>query len=180
MKILYQLATGIFHIIYRLNVKGKENLPEKGPYIICPNHHHNIDPPLMSVIFKEKTYFMAKEELFQKKWFAKLITSFGAFPVKRGGRDKAAIVTAMRILKKEKPLCIFPEGRRVKLGEKGEIKEGALRIAQKMNCVIVPVHISGNYKLFSRMKVEVKKPIEISKEADLKEIAEKLSNEIHK
>ena len=34
-------------IVYRMKVVGKENIPQKGPIIICGNHRSFLDPPLI-------------------------------------------------------------------------------------------------------------------------------------
>ena len=36
-------------IVYRVKVVGKENIPKKGPIIICGNHRSILDPPLIEV-----------------------------------------------------------------------------------------------------------------------------------
>ena len=36
-------------VVYRVKVVGKENIPKKGPIIICGNHRSFLDPPLIEV-----------------------------------------------------------------------------------------------------------------------------------
>ena len=50
-------------IIYRMKVVGKENIPKKGPIIICGNHKSFLDPPVIEVTCGRYTRFLAKEEL---------------------------------------------------------------------------------------------------------------------
>ena len=50
-------------IVYRMKVVGKENIPQKGPIIICGNHRIFLDPPLIEVTCGRYSRFLAKEEL---------------------------------------------------------------------------------------------------------------------
>lgn len=179
MKIIYGIVSLFFRCMFKVRVIGKEHIPIEGAYILCPNHHSNLDPPLMALVFKKKTYFMAKKELFKKRWIAFFLTQFGAFPVKRGESDKEAIVTTLKLLKSNQSICIFPEGQRTEIGQEGEIKTGALRIAQKVQCPIIPIHIDSSYKWFAPMIITIHPPLLISKEADLEQQANLLKDTIH-
>jgi 1-acyl-sn-glycerol-3-phosphate acyltransferase len=105
---------------------------------------------------------MAKEELFRIPVISYFITRFGAFPVKRGAGDRAAIRATLKILEEGKILGIFPEGRRSKTGEIGPGKPGAAMFALKSNAQVIPVAIIGNYRFFQRMTIVFGKPIDMS------------------
>jgi 1-acyl-sn-glycerol-3-phosphate acyltransferase len=111
---------------------------------------------------------MAKKELFKNKLFAKLLLSLGAFPVDREGNDLAAIKKSLRILKEEKVLGIFPEGTRVKYFNDDYIKSGLALIAVKSQSPVLPVYSEGSYKLFSKIKIIIGKPIYIELEDNVK------------
>ena len=55
-------------IVYRMKVVGKENIPQKGPIIICGNHRSFLDPPLIEVTCGRYSRFLAKEELTKNKF----------------------------------------------------------------------------------------------------------------
>ena len=71
----------------RLRVKGLENVPKEGPFLVVANHIATADPPVLAVCIRRKMIFMAKDELFQVKWKAYFIRNFGAFPVYREKLD---------------------------------------------------------------------------------------------
>lgn len=151
--ILYKLAivlvTIFFHIKYKITIVGKENIPkEKGGLIIASNHVSNYDPPFIGIVFKSKYTFMAKEELFKNRFFAWLIRKLGAFPVKRGAKDLAAIDTAIESLHNGRTFIIFPEGTRSKTGELGRPKSGVSIIAVKAKAPVIPVFIRYGRKRF--------------------------------
>ena len=152
----YEIARGIvsaiFHIHFKIIVEGKENIPkEKGSFIIASNHVSNTDPPMVGVVFKKKYTFMAKEELFQvNPIFTWLIKKLGAFPVKRGSKDTAALDEAIQSLNNGRVFVIFPEGTRSKDGELGKPKSGVSLIAAKAKVPVVPVFVKYGKKRFRR------------------------------
>lgn len=151
-----------FKLIHRFEIVNIENLPEKGPYMICPNHKSNLDPIFVSGAIKTPIHWMAKKELFKNPLLGKIISSFYAFPVDRGASDIAAVKTSLRVLKTEDVLGVFPEGTRVKNIDVNMGKSGVTVIAHKAKALIVPVFIEGSYIPFTKMKLHIRKPIDLS------------------
>ncbi|MGN1110254.1 MAG: lysophospholipid acyltransferase family protein [Oscillospiraceae bacterium] len=153
---LYALARNIvsfiFHIIYKITIVGRENIPkENGGYIIASNHVSNLDPPMVGIVFRGKYTFMAKDELFHvNPFFTWLITKLGAFPVKRGAKDLAVIDKALESLKQGRIFVIFPEGTRSKTGELGKPKSGVAITAIRAKAPVVPVFVKYGKKRFRR------------------------------
>lgn len=151
--------------IYRLEVHGRENIPQDSErLIICGNHKSNLDPVAISAIFERQIFWMAKKELFENKFFGGFLTKLGAFPIDREGNDLAAIKKSLKILKNEDVLGIFPEGTRVKEADYTRIKSGIALIAQKTNSRVLPVYIEGNYKPFRKTRIYFREPVKINKE----------------
>lgn len=151
----YKIATALvslfFHIKFKITVIGKENIPvEKGGRIIASNHVSNNDPPFVGIVVKGKFTFMAKEELFRNRFFGWLIKKLGAFPVKRGAKDFAAIDKAIESLNEGRTFIIFPEGTRSKTGELGRPKSGVSIIAVRAKAPVIPVFIKYGRKRFRR------------------------------
>lgn len=151
--------------IYRLEVHGRENIPQDSErLIICGNHKSNLDPVAISAIFERQIFWMAKKELFNNKFFGGFLTKLGAFPIDRQGNDLAAIKKSLKILKNEDVLGIFPEGTRVKEADYTRIKSGIALIAQKTNSRVLPVYIEGDYKPFRKTRIYFREPVKINKE----------------
>lgn len=158
------LAIPIFKLLYRYKVRGKKNLPKKGSYIVCCNHLSNMDPPLLSLTQKRQIYYMAKAELFEKKFFAWVIRTLGAFPVNRGSGDGKAIEQAEEIVKDGRLLGIFIEGTRSKTGEFLRPKSGASIIAHQTQTPVIPVCITPRntkIKKFDGVYISWGKPLSI-------------------
>ena len=139
-----------------------ENIPDEGPVCIMPNHISYLDPPLTGTFLKRKVYFMAKSELFKVPVLGPMITSFGAFPVKRGTADRRALARAMELMRAGEVVNIFPEGRRSKDGRIGEPNKGSFDLALKCNAKIVPALILGTEKSLSVQNPGLRKsPVKI-------------------
>ena len=94
--------------------------------------------------------FMAKSELYW--WPLKyVLDGAGAFPVRRGQHDVAAIETAVRLAREGHAVTMFPEGTR---RTKGLVKKlearprsGAARIALEAGVPLVPAAVKGTDRL---------------------------------
>ena len=141
---------GIFTILYRVNVRGLDKIPRKGKYLICSNHISYLDPVLIGAYLPRFTYFMAKRELFSFSFISNLVTFFNAFPVSRDLIDRATFNTALKILKNENILCLFPEGTRSVDGKIGEGKKGVGLISFLSGAPIIPMVIIGSNKIIQK------------------------------
>lgn len=154
---LYSFLRGIINIflriVFRINIEGKENIPNNDSLVICANHISFFDPLVLALTTKRQIYFMAKKELFEKKFLNNFLTKLGAFPIDRDSSDVAAVKNSLRILKDGKILGIFPEGTRVKEYKKENAKPGISMIALRGKSKILPVYIDANYKIFGRVNI---------------------------
>lgn len=154
---LYQpfkyIAKVIFKLIYRIEVINKDNIPKEGRFLLCSNHISVFDPVVLSIILPREIAWMGKKELFEKKWMAKMFTNLGVFPVDRNETELSTIKHAIKLLKNEEILGIFPEGTRVKEMNLENAKPGVVLIGIKTKSPILPVYIEGTYKPFSKIKV---------------------------
>lgn len=140
----YYLLWPICKLLFKVQIKGKNNLPKERAAIVAANHASYLDPILLALAFyPRKIKFMAKEELFRIPLFNLLITSLGAFPVKREKAHLTALKTAEQILNSQGLLGIFPEGTRYK-NKLGPAQLGAALIALKTKAPIIPVAIKGS------------------------------------
>jgi len=168
-------------IVYRPKVVGKENLPKDTGALICPNHVHPFDSVVMITMLKRPVRVLAKEELFSNGALRFLAKVFGVYPVKRGKADLQAIKISLKLLKQEEFLLMFPEGTRNGMEKGKKAKNGAVLIAATAEKPIVPVGLQGSFKPFTKVIVNIGKPIDYSKYKDEvkdKEQASKLTEEL--
>ncbi|GGM22766.1 1-acyl-sn-glycerol-3-phosphate acyltransferase [Paraliobacillus quinghaiensis] len=168
--------------VFRMNVIGKENIPQEGPIIVCSNHISNWDPLVVGITCPRNIYFMAKEELFKNKLLSTLLRKVHAFPIKRGMKDRTALRNALDILKEGNALGLFPEGTRSKTGEVGDGLAGAGFFALRSEAQVVPCAIVGPYKKGKKLKVVYGTPIEMDplreRKASAKEVTDIIMQEI--
>lgn len=153
-----------FRIFYKIDIKGIENIPKEGGVILCSNHIHAFDSVLYVTRIKRMVYAMAKEELFNTKFKNWFMRAMGVFPVKRDSvASEEAINVAVDHLNNGDILMIFPEGTRNGLDKGVKPKKGVALIALKAKVPIVPMAMVGTFKLFSKIKIRIGKPMDISK-----------------
>src|SRR5947199_7841293 len=132
-----------FHIYFRMGRIGREHVPKEGPVIIAANHRSFLDPFVIGTMARRPMYYVAKEELFQKRWMSWILNALGAFPVRRGAGDEDSIATAKAILARGDIVLIFPEGTRTRPGSLGRPKRGVGRLALESGAPVVPVAVIG-------------------------------------
>ena len=148
---VYYFGRGLIRILAfpfgGCKVRGRENVPGQRPYLFISNHLHLADPPLVGASIKQKSVFIAKEELFKHCWSRFWVKNYGAFPIKRDGVDREAIRQAEEWIKKGVSVVMVPEGTRSPNGKMQEALPGAVLIATRLNIPIIPVAITGSEKL---------------------------------
>ena len=156
---IIKIARGVFKVFMLFKIKGAENIPAEGAFLLCANHNRNIDPVLIAAGCDRQLTFMAKDELFHVFLLGKLIKALGAFPIKRGKGDAAAVMATLKIMKRGEATLIFPEGTRMKKGARKSVNSGIVRLAMQSDVPIVPAYVAVNRVVYG-------KPITYSEYAD--------------
>jgi 1-acyl-sn-glycerol-3-phosphate acyltransferase len=142
----FDIIKAIWGIYFRLlgsRYIGLERIPKSGAAIIAANHITAIDPFGVAQPTKRRVHYMSKAESFLHQPLRWYMLSGNAFSVERGKMDLTAIKTALRILKNNQLLVIFPQGTRG--GQ--EVKGGTSLIALKAKVPVIPVgiHLEPNW-----------------------------------
>lgn len=167
--ILLPLAWIVFHIGFRVECIGRENLKKvrTNGCIIAPNHVSAIDPVFVVVtrFWGRRMVVFAKKELFEINvlltWFFRWM---GALCV-RGTREELDVIDqTVEACRNGGTLLIFPEGTREKEGKLLQPKSGLFVIAAQAAVDVVPVRIlydtpDGRMKLFCKVKVVYGEPM---------------------
>lgn len=152
-----------YYPVFRISVRGRENIPKTGPVLLCSNHMAKRDPVMLGVSHSRQVFYMAKEELFQNRFLGWLFRGLGAFPVLRGSGGADALAEAYRILDDNGIVGVFIEGTRSKDGRLQRPKTGAAMLAYRTKAPIVPVCITagdgGLPKAFKKHYVVFGRPI---------------------
>ena len=150
-----ELVWLLFRLIYRVEVRGAENLPQrrragKGPaVIVTPNHVSWLDAALLFAVM-DHPLFAIDGGISRLWWVHPFLRVADAVPV-----DAAHPLSMRRIIeaiRAGRPAVIFPEGRITVTGSIMRVQDGAAMAADKAGALIVPARIEGlQATMFSRL-----------------------------
>jgi long-chain acyl-CoA synthetase len=149
-----KVISAVFHATAGLRVRGAHHIPERGPFVISPNHQSYLDAfmlvgALPFRAFKEM-FFVGAAEYFQSpvmRWIARTVN---VIPVDPDANLVAAMQAGAYGLRLGKVLVLFPEGERSIDGTVKEFRKGAAILSHHTQAPVVPVAIDGAWDLWSR------------------------------
>jgi 1-acyl-sn-glycerol-3-phosphate acyltransferase len=163
-KLVYYIAKStvwvLGKLIFRMRVLDRHNVPATGGVLIACNHVSHLDPPLVGTASPRIAFNMAKKELFKVpalEWFMRKI---GTIMVHRG-QGRQALLDAIKYIAHGEVVVIFPEGTRSRSGVLSKGHSGAIVIAIRTNCSIVPTVIIGSEKAMTKGSKAIK-PVPIT------------------
>ena len=144
------IALDLFH----LKSSGIENLPEKGPYLLCSNHQSYLDPVVMGALLPwrifRNTFAVGTSDVFGEGFMRRLARWLRVVVLD----PDANLVPAMRAggfgLRHGRILILYPEGERSATGKPTTFRKGAAILAIHEQAPIVPVAIEGFYEAWPR------------------------------
>ena len=157
------------------------SLPE-GPVVLAPNHLAEIDSLVLCAALPRRLTFVAKSEYFSRGGaaaclYGTLCRLTGQVPISRDGAGSAdaALDAAAAILQGGGVWAIYPEGTRSPDGRLYRGRTGAMRVALRTPCAVVPVGIAGTRSVdrpgrrgWQRGRVEIRlgEPVDLSQWCD--------------
>ena len=145
----------------KVNVIGKENIPQDGPVLFVGNHRSYFDILLTYSRCRRLTGYVAKKEMEKipllSTWMKNLYCLFLDRDNMREGLK--TILQAIDYVKNGISICIFPEGTRNNGEELSMLpfRDGALKIAEKTGCAIIPISMNNTADIFEAHFPRVKK-----------------------
>jgi glycerol-3-phosphate dehydrogenase (NAD(P)+) len=147
---LYLLArvfmTPFFLVYFRLGRTGREHGRVSGGLIVAANHRSFLDPFAIGAAlpWRRPMNYVAKIELFERRWQGWLLSRLGAFPIRRGEADEMSMETARLAVERGGTVCIFPEGTRIRRGTLATPKRGVGRLALQTGVPVLPAAVYGS------------------------------------
>src|SRR5918995_3331991 len=148
-----------FLVYFRLSRIGRGHMKVKGPLIVAANHRSFLDPFVIgaSLPWRRPLHYVAKVELFEKRWQGWILNRLGAYPVRRGQSDAETLTTSREVLERGGAVCIFPEGTRHRSGSLARPKRGLGRLALETGAAVLPVAVHGTEQFRRGWKIRPKK-----------------------
>lgn len=149
-RLVRPIAAGFNRIYFDYEVRSWADVPERGPFILAPNHLSLVDPVFTSLVAHQNVRYLAVDELFGRSKFFDSLTGFwGAIPMPRNGVPWRALQTAVRTIEADRPIGVYPEARRVDYWGETPPSRGAAWIALLTGVPIYPVALEGSEHVLS-------------------------------
>jgi 1-acyl-sn-glycerol-3-phosphate acyltransferase len=136
----------LLRVFAHVEVRGRENIPNSGNFIIASNHIGLVDAFLPFYIVNYTNLVLLVGEKWEKNWVTRWLgRGLNFLFVDRFNPDLKAIRAVIARMKKGEVLVITPEGTRSKVGYLIEGKPGVSYLAAKLGYPLLPVGISGSF-----------------------------------
>ena len=174
----------------KIDVHGRENIPEKDGFIFYPNHQGLYDVLAIIEAFPRPFSVVAKKEVANVPFLKQVFACMKAYMIDRDDirQSMEVIINVTKEVKNGRNYLIFAEGTRSKNGNRlGTFKGGSFKAATKARCPIVPVALIDSFKPFDTnsikavtVQVHFLKPLLYEEYKDMKttEIAAEVQNRI--
>lgn len=179
-KLLFAYTRFHFRLFYpNIQIKGIENIPKDKPLIFASNHQNALMDALTLLFTANRpVYFLARADIFKRKWIARMLTFLKLMPVYRvrdGGnmlqQNKGVFQSTAHLLLSGQAIAIFPEGSHQDKKRLQYLKKGICRIAfeaaadtqYKLDFDIIPIGLDySNYqKQGADLIVSVGNPLKV-------------------
>ena len=131
-------------ICYRIDLRGIENVPAKGPVLIAPNHVSWLDGFLVMLLAPRHVHMLVYAGNFQNPWVRRMADAWKAILISGGPKSIVrALKTAKEHLQSGDVVGIFPEGGISRNGQLQSFKPGLMKILADTNAAVVPMYLDG-------------------------------------
>jgi 1-acyl-sn-glycerol-3-phosphate acyltransferase len=138
-------------LFFKIIIQNVDKLPKGDNYIVASNHSSYLDPPLLIVFLNNNINFIAKKELFKTFFISFFVKLYDSISVDRDNFNPITLKEAIKRLKNNKIVGIFPEGTRVKDLSKSKAYPGVSILAYYTNKLVIPIKIEGNINWKSQL-----------------------------
>lgn len=137
---------------HRFEVKGLDNVPPKGGFILACNHLSYLDPPAVGCRIPRNLHYFARDSLFFGP-LGLLITKLNSIPVNRDQLDLGTLRKVLTVLKGGEPVLVFPEGTRSPDGTLQKSQKGLGLLVHKSGVPVLPARLHGSFEILGKGKL---------------------------
>lgn len=128
----------LLSILFKIEIIGKENLPEKGPLLVVGNHTGAMEVVLLNGFAPWQIEMLSAADMPAEKITEIINSLYGSIPLNRGTYDRAALSRALNVLKQNGIVGIFPEGGIWDIG-KQKAQPGISWLSYRSGAPILPI-----------------------------------------
>lgn len=141
------LVSRLTRLLYRVDVRGLENLPREGGALLVANHIAYGDATIIqSVTQRQIRYVMSRDIFSSWGWCRPLFRITQAIPIHTSDGPRAlarSLSAAREALQQGWLVGIFPEGELTRTGSMQPFHKGFERIVKDTGCPIIPIHLDN-------------------------------------
>ncbi|MBA2714174.1 MAG: 1-acyl-sn-glycerol-3-phosphate acyltransferase, partial [Rubrobacteraceae bacterium] len=158
---LFSLNRALMRGLFRLRVEGLENLPERGSFVVAPNHVSYLDSFVVAAALDyrllRRTYWAGWTGAAFGNPLTRLVSRLAqVVPIDPERAGVSSLAFAAAVLARGKNLVWFPEGQRSPSGQLQPFKPGLGMLLNHFQAPVVPVSIHGTYEAMPRGKALVR------------------------
>ncbi len=131
----------ICKFLFRVKVRGLENVPEDNGLLIVANHESFLDGLLLGLFLPKKATFVVHTSVLKKWAFRQALRLTPHLAVDPS--NPLAMKKVIKLLESGENVVIFPEGRITLTGSLMKVYDGPGFVAGKTGATILPVRIDG-------------------------------------
>ena len=142
------IGIALSHLLYRMHIRGEENIPPAGPLVVVSNHTAFMDGPMLFGRLPRRISFLVKAEVLRGPlgW---LLRTVGQYAINRAAPQREVLLASLAPLKAGGAIGIFPEGQRT-AGAVSTVFHGAGWLAARAGAAVVPVALRGTARPVGR------------------------------
>jgi 1-acyl-sn-glycerol-3-phosphate acyltransferase len=149
-------------LMYRVELRGHDRVPETGGVVLVCNHVSFVDFMIIAGMIRRPTRFVMDHRIAATPGVSLLFRQAKTIPIAPEREDKALMERAFERIAEElragELVCIFPEGKLTKDGAMERFRGGIERIIRETPVPVVPMALEGLWgSMFSRMPAAEKK-----------------------
>ncbi len=138
------LLRNLLDLIAKVEIRGYDNVPETGAFVIATNHLGMLDSTMLFYALNRWDVFIPVAEKWEESAFLRWLGRYFNFVfIDRFNPDLKAMRKIIGLMQRGNILVIAPEGTRSRVGSMNEGKPGVSYLAAKLNRPIVPVGLAG-------------------------------------
>lgn len=135
------------HVVYRLDIRGRERIPKSGPAVLVCNHITFVDWLILSAATQRPIRFVMHYEFLKIPLTGRIFRDAKVIPI-AGAKENAQVLDAAfdriaEALRDGELVCIFPEGRLTRDGNLSPFRRGIERIIATTPVTVVPLALDG-------------------------------------